>query len=251
MRRLLSLSRHFGSVAAIAGVLIAARYTIDYLAHVSRCEVVCDPRMGEMAAHYISYTARALCERGKIHPQKIVSEITQNLPFVQNVSVVVEPQHRARVSCKMYDPVCRINDGQILLSNGLIADMQFIKAESVNSLPSVQVAEWCLSGTQAPDGLLTFLSGLDVETLAEYSVDWRGEHEVALRSRFHKDVLIVVSGKEPPGADLLTQCHQLVKHLSQQELVHKRRDTLVADARFKDQIILSLGGGKRHGSRTF
>ncbi len=201
-----------------------------------------DSQLSPSAQETISQFVRFFEYQGEYNPTAIVAQLPQEFPCIKSISVRHLPYHVAQVAVAAHDPVIRINDDCVLTEKQTIISNSYYALFVINELPELSVAA-PVPSTVSEQIMLAIKRCMKESVFEQYALSFVGEHEWYLCDKNDPSFTLVCDTETFPIQDRIATYQRVKKKIKNRVNAKK----WMADVRFDNQIILSMGKGGRHG----
>lgn len=179
-------------------------------------------------------------------PHYTLTHISDFYPAVASARCIYKPGNHAHITLHAHEPNLTVNNTKALIQDGVLIDYEFYNSEVLNTCASMHIRQ-LPETNKIPHAMYSIISAIPSSLHALYSFEWHSDHALILYEKTRDDVFFVCNTNSVPDPTLLAACHQVAQEC---RVTPSRKQRLIVDARFTDQIIVyGDTGGYGHGSR--
>jgi hypothetical protein len=221
-----------GIVIIFAGMLSTAKIMYGYLFYTTDAIVSCDPLLSESLSSIIqSHVQSAVTE----HHFSLSDTLKKDFSVIKSVCVRQVRPYLVYVSVKAYEPLFLLSKGMVLLENGLLIDKTNFINEGIQHLFSLDIQEQ--KDSKVSTEALFWLKNISDEIFHKYQIQWLDKTRIILTDMQQSSIRVICDSTTILDTTMLAYCSKV---LCEHEVLNafKTRGQIVADLRFKDQIVI-------------
>lgn len=198
-------------------------------------KIISDARSSE---HFTREIKKLLEQERGNNPYNIIKKIKHAFPIVKTASYFKQSPHQAIVRICLHSPLLCINKKLVLLDQGTIEDSCWLDNTTQSQLPNIYVRQ---PAQELGPTILAWLEQCDQELLSTYAIYWDSASQIIIKDKIKK--YICLAHYTTPLTDKkIQQGFSLIKlELEKKRLAQE--NAIIADLRFKDQIVISKNRG--------
>ena len=206
-----------------------------------------DSMLSELAYKEIDIcTQQALKE--VTSPYKIVTMVSSQCPYLKKGAYRQISAQRAATSWSAFRPALLLNNDELILESGKIVKKNYFTQHAIEGLCTFNCPKKATEDLKLNQERCKQLLTLEHDIYQKYKLFY--ENAEAIRFIDSKNQTEIKSSEErlldTATANACTQIAQIIKRTP----AHRQK-WIIADIRFKDQIIISRGGGSHEGGTIF
>jgi len=168
-------------------------------------------------------------------PQELITDIHTTFDCVQKIALQYEPDG-AQMVISAHDILALINNHFLVTPSRNLIAKEWYNAAAVAAVKCMDVS--LLSERQLPDAIYAWIDRMPESLFHTFNVTWIDENSIELRHAQDPQLTIVCAHAQPIETVLLDSCiEQKAILLSNRQI--RKGDSILADVRFDQQIILS------------
>lgn len=185
----------------------------------------------------IIHSITQLYESSK-NPDTVIDKMTTDFPAIGSVQAQVCSSDKICFHVDGLQPVFLLNGTHVVTSTGRMSNKKDFSQEIQDALPNLV--------SQRLDELpqmVGFMQELPSEITSQHSVIWQNMDMIILSHRDTPQMQCITCATRVPLAQDVQQCHELYRELLASRSKSKsKKNMMVYDIRFKNQIIVRPGG---------
>lgn len=197
-------------------------------------EVIIDPRCSVLCRNEL----KTLCKNSTLSAHEMHKELLQ-LPYIKSVNMLRKSLCKILIFITAQTPVACINDRYMLCENGFFIERSLMDSQICMPMPMMNVA--CQLNKELGTMIIRWLAACDEILLESYKITWLCPSNIIISDKQRQDKKCLTHYNMILSHQLVNQGLELLDQALQQ---HKKKGAgLIADLRFKDQIIISKKRG--------
>jgi hypothetical protein len=201
--------------------------------------ITVDPLLNAAALTICQHTVQHCQENNKPYSEFGTALLTA-CPALKKVSWRLCPGNKMYISCCTWRPALKINNDLVLLANGIITSGNFFTHEALQDLPSLTIADATLEHFQRDPQRAQRLLDLRPEVFERYNLVLTTLETMVLHDKKYPELRVQTTVDVVLSEKLQRACDYLAQTIKRPT---KKKQYLLLDARFKDQIVVSMNGG--------
>lgn len=229
---------------AAAAAWYALRITHSFIFAATRLSLTIDPVIAPpLALNIDRYCHQHFSSRD---PLASIVNIRRQFPVIERMTSRKNLDGTMSVTVEGVPIKAMVSDTLVIDADG-----RFLDARIINEAVRAQLAYIHVKNPKAPE-FAAFVRDLDARVLAEYSVTWRGLHNIDFVPLNGDSFKILASYDRQPALCVLEACKRLYQQFQSEKVHSSKAKIFVADTRFRGQIVTYLDkGGNGDGNSIF
>jgi hypothetical protein len=170
--------------------------------------------------------------------------------MLKQVSCCYTPHNRLGVYCSVWGPVLGINESLVILANGSVVNRSLFTATATAQLMTLKVPSSTLDVLINNREMCLRLMHIPEEVFKRYYVGLF-DMDLWLQDRCHKDMIVRTNLMSLLDQRVQRACEYIAQEMPRTMLAKTKTRRIIADVRFKDQIVISRDGGGYEGIIIF
>lgn len=175
--------------------------------------------------------------------KKFYSDLKSNFGWVKDISWKRNDLHHVQCNVVGYKPVCCINDGMLVIENGMLMLQNQCDHDLVISLPSVVIDQRLLQHSLLDEQTLSFCKTFNPVWLNEYSMTYRESNEIIIQPKKYRHITLIADQESLNEPKKFQAIELILKDLNNKKILYfskwfEQQFSFMLDLRFKDRIVV-------------